>query len=134
MWKYSWFICIYFYCFIPFATLQKRFKVESLYINTLSFFRVSHFSSKKSLSLFPGNTLKNISTLEFFTCESIKASNFPYMICFNRELNLFYFSNIRYQNNKTYFRLLLLLSEDFSLNTGPINGSQQHNYYQWTVF
>ena len=52
---------------------------------------------------------------------------------FNRELNLFYFSNLRYRNNKTYFRLLLLYSGDTSLNPGPINDSQQHNYDQWAV-
>ena len=71
------------------------------------FFSISHFSSKKSLSSFPENTLKNISTSEFFTYESIKASNFASMVCFNRELNLFCFSNLRYRNNKTYFRWLL---------------------------
>ena len=85
------------------------------------FFSISHFSSKKS---FPENTLKNISTSAFFTCESIKASNFASMVSFNRELNLFCFSNVRYRNNKNYFRLLLLLSEDISLNPRPINGSQ----------
>ena len=98
------------------------------------FFSISHFSSKKPLSSFPENTLKNISTSEFFTYESIKASNFASMVCFNQELNLFCFSNLRYRNNKTYFRLLLLLSGDISLNPGPINGSQQHNYDQWAVF
>ena len=30
--------------------------------------------------------------------------------------------------------MLLLLSGDISLNPGPINGSQQHNYDQWAVF
>ena len=98
------------------------------------FFGISHFSSKKSLSSFPENTLKNISTSEFFTYGSIKASNFASMFCFNRELNLFCFSNPRYRNNKTYFRLLLLLSGDICLNPGPINGSQQHKYDQWAVF
>ena len=47
------------------------------------FFSNSHFSSKKSLSSFPENTLKNINTPEFFTYESIKASNFASMVCFN---------------------------------------------------
>ena len=67
------------------------------------FFSISHFSSKKSLSSFPENTLKIISTSEFFTYESIKASNFASMVCFSRQLNLFCFSNLRYLNNKTYF-------------------------------
>ena len=56
------------------------------------------------------------------------------MVCFNREQNLFCFSNLRYRNNKIYFQLLLLLSGDISLNPGPINVSQQHNYDQWAVF
>ena len=103
-------------------------------VSTILFFSISHFSSKRSLSSFPGNTLKNISTSEFFTYESIKASNFASMVCFNLELNLFCFSNLRYRNNKTYFQLLLLPSGDISLNPGPINGFQQHNYDQWAVF
>ena len=82
------------------------------------FFRISHFSSKRSLCSFPENTLQNISSSEFFTYESIKAFNFTSMVCFNRELNLFCFSNLRYRNNKTYFRLLLLLSRDISLKRG----------------
>ena len=55
---------------------------------------------------------------------------------FNRELNQFYFSKflVRYRNNESYFRLLLLLSSDNSLNTRPINGYQSHNNEQWTVF
>ena len=100
----------------------------------LLFFSISHFSSKKSLSSFPENTLNNISIPEFFTYKSNTASNFASMICFNRELNLFCFSSLRYQNTKTYFPLLRLLSGDISLNRGPINGSQQHNYDQRAVF
>ena len=113
---------------------KRNLRLKACVSTIFLFFSISHFSSKKSLSSFPGNTLKNISTSEFFTYESIKASNFASMVCFNRELNLFCFSNLRYRNNKTYFRLLLLLSGDISLNPGPINGSQQHNYDQWAVF
>ena len=98
------------------------------------FFSISHFTSKKSRSSFPENTLNNISASEFFTYESIKASNFARMFCFNQELNLVCFSNLSYQNNKTYFPFLLVLSGDISLNPGPITGSQQHNYDQWAVF
>ena len=94
--------------------LSLKARISTIFL----FFIISHFSSKKSLSSFPENTLKNISTSEFFTYESIKASNFASMVCFNRELNLFCFSNLRYRNDKTYFRLLLLLSRDISLKRG----------------
>ena len=94
--------------------LRSKARISTIFL----FFSVSHFSSKRSLSSFPENTLKNISTSEFFTYESIKASNFASMVCFNRELNLFCFSNLRYRNDNTYFRLLLLLSRDISLKRG----------------
>ena len=55
------------------------------------------------------------------------------MVCFKRELNLFCFSNLRYRNNKTYFRLLLLFSGNISFNPGSINGFQQYNNDQWAV-
>ena len=107
---------------------KRNLRLKACVSTIFLFFSISHFSSKKSLSSFPGNTLKNISTSEFFTYESIKVSDFASKVCFNRELNLFCFPNHRYWNNKTYFRLLLLLSGDVNLNPGPINGSQQHNY------
>ena len=97
-------------------------------------FSISHFFSKNSQNSFHGNTLKNITTSEFFTYEFIKASNFASMVCFNWELNLFCFSNLRYRNNKTYFRWLLFFSGDISLNAGPANGSQQYSNDQWVVF
>ena len=67
------------------------------------FFSISYFSSNKSLSSFPENTLKNITTSEFFIYKPIKASNFANMVCFNREMNLFCFSKLRYWNNKNHF-------------------------------
>ena len=103
------YLVLFYYCF---------WKVESLCINDLLILNICHFSSKKSLSSFPESTLKNITTPGFFTYESIKVSN---IACINRELNLFCFSKIRYRNNKTYNRLLLLLSGDITHNLGPIN-------------
>ena len=92
------------------------------------------FPQKKFLSSFPENILKNITASELFTYESIKVSNFANIVWFNQELNLFCFSKLRYQNNKNYLWLLLLLSGDTSLNPRPINSSQQYNNYQWVVF
>ena len=75
---------------------------------------------------------KNITTSEYFLFESIKACSFVNMVLFfNRELHVFCFSKLKYRNSKTYFRLLLLLSADISLNLGPIHGSQQYN--KWLV-
>ena len=62
---------------------KKDLRLKACISTIFLFFSIFHFSSKKSLSSFPENTLKNISTSEFFTYESIKASNFASMVCFN---------------------------------------------------
>ena len=64
----------------------------------------------------------------------MKASDFGNMVCFNRDLNLFCFYKFKYRNNKNYFRLLLLLFGDYSLNPGSIDSSPQCNSDQWAVF
>ena len=114
--KYDLFIVLFIFSFIfSFLLLpHKRDLRLKACISTILFFVISHFSSKKSLSSFPENTLKSITNLEIFAYESIKASNFASMACFNRELNPLCFSSLRYQNNKTYFWFLLLLSGDMS--------------------
>ena len=84
------------------------------------FCSISHFSSKISLSFFPENSLKEISTSEFFTYESNKASNFASMVCFNREQNLLCFSSLRYQNYKTYIQLLLYFLGILVLTQSPL--------------
>ena len=115
-------IALFVFSFILLFLLlpRKRDLIWKACLSTVFFFfSISQFFSKNSLNLVHGNTLKNITTSEFFTYEFIKASNFASMVCFNWELNLFCFSNLRYRN-KTYFQLLLLLSGDISLNPGPI--------------
>ena len=103
-------IALFVFSFILLFLLlpRKRDLIWKACLSTVFFFfSISQFFSKNSLNLVHGNTLKNITTSEFFTYEFIKASNFASMVCFNWELNLFCFSNLRYRNNKTYFRWLL---------------------------
>ena len=52
----------------------KNLRLKACILTIFLFFSVSHFSSKNSLSLFPENSLRDISTSEFFTYESSKAS------------------------------------------------------------
>ena len=130
-------IALFVFSFILLFLLlpRKRDLIWKACLSTVFFFfSISQFFSKNSLNLVHGNTLKNITTSEFFTYEFIKASNFASMVCFNWELNLFSFSNLRYRNNKTYFRWLLFFSGDISLNAGPANGCQQYSNDQWVVF
>ena len=62
---------------------KKDLRLKACISTIFLFFSIFHFSSKKFLSSFPENTLKNITTPEFFSYESIKASNLASMVCFN---------------------------------------------------
>ena len=107
--------------------IQKRFEVESLCFNNLLISRIAQFSSKRFLSLFPENTLKNITTSQFFAYESIKASNFANVVCFNQELNLLCISKRRYRIRKHfsdcyhYFLMVLVLTQDLLMVLSSIN-------------
>ena len=132
--KNGCFICTWFYSIIPFAITQKRFEIESLYFNNLLVIYHLALFLKSILEFISWEYSKEQYYFKIFTCESIKACGFANMVCFNQQLNLLCFSELRYRNNKIYFQLLLLLSGDISLNPGPINGSQQYYNDKLAVF
>ena len=66
-------IALFVFSFILLFLLLPHKRVKACISTIFWFFSISHFSSKKSLSSLSENTLKNITTSEFFTYESIKA-------------------------------------------------------------
>ena len=104
---------------------KRNLRLKAFIFRLFLLFNFCHFSSKIS---FP-ELISREYTKEYyyFRWESIKACGFANMSYFNRGLNLFCFSKLRYRNNSIYLPLLLLLSADISLNPGPINGSQWYN-------
>ena len=54
-------------------------------------------------------------------------------IRFNYKFKIFTISNKRL-NSKSFYRILLLLSGDFSLNPGPKNNLQPLDSNEWNVF
>ena len=68
------------------------------------FFSISPFFLKKIIpELISWEYPKEHYYFRIFRYESIKASKFANMFCFNLELNLLRLSKLRYQNNKIYF-------------------------------
>ena len=49
---------------------------------------------------------------------------------------LFFFSSskLHYRNSNSYFNLLLLLSDDISLNPGPPHNNQLQPQSEWSIF
>ena len=112
---------VYSFILIFFLLPHKRdLSLKACILTIFLLFSICNFSLKNSLSSFPENTLKSITTSEFFPKESIKSYGFANVVSFNWRLNLFYFSKLRYRNNMTYSWLLLLLSGDFRFNPWPL--------------
>ena len=55
-------------------------------------------------------------------------------IRFNYKFKIFTISNIKRLNSKSFYRILLLLSGDISLNPGPKNNLQQLDSNERNVF
>ena len=55
-------------------------------------------------------------------------------ICFNYQFKVFTFSNIKRLNNKSSYRIVLVLSSGISLNPGPKNNLHQSDPNEWNVF
>ncbi len=80
-------------------------------------FLVSHMMDKNAnLEL---TNLKKIENHDFFSSESISITKVLAAKVFNEQLNLFCLSKMNYTKHKSFYKILLLLSGDISLNPGP---------------
>ena len=69
-----------------------------------------------------------------FTYESIDACNLPYTSHIHNALIFFTLSKFKYRNKDSFFKLLLLLLGDISLNPGPSHINQSSGNNEWDVF
>ena len=79
-------------------------------------------------------SIKTCSLLHFFTYESIKTCNTVETSCLQSDLLFFSISKLQYRNSNSYFNLLLLLSGDIRLNSGPLHNNQLQPQSEWSVF
>ena len=78
--------------------------------------------------------VKVCNQIQFFTPEYIRACVAPDNFCLNYTFKFFTISNIKRINNKSFYRILLLLSVDISVNPGPKNNLQPLDSNEWNVF
>ena len=70
----------------------------------------------------------------FFTIESIKICNHIFNDNLKNNLNFFTLSKLKYKRNPLFFKCILLLSGDISLNPGPTQSPPQLNSENWSHF
>ena len=74
------------------------------------------------------------STSETFTYESIDACNLLHTSHIHNAFVFFALSKFKYRNKDSFFKLLLLLSGDISLNPGPSHINQTSGNNEWDIF
>ena len=74
------------------------------------------------------------STSEMLTYESIDACNLLHTSHIHNAFVFFALSKFKYRNKDSFFKLLLLLSGDISLNPGPSHINQTSDNNEWDVF
>ena len=72
----------------------------------------------------PHNKLKSCFTFQFFTHDTIEITNEVNTSHSQSELSIFAIFKFRFKNHNSFCPLLLLLSCDISLNTGPLSNPQ----------
>ena len=95
----------------------------------LSQFSISCFLLKTLNQTELQKGLKKYSKGEFFTIESLKTNENISTIKLEMNLNLLTLREMNYKDHTKFFRLILLLSGDINLNTGPTQISET-----WSVF
>ena len=82
----------------------------------------------------PQNRLKSCFTCQLFTHDTIEIANEVNTSHFQSEMSIFAISKFRFKSDNSFYRLLLLLSGDISLNPGPFSNPQLFKENAWQAF
>ena len=78
--------------------------------------------------------IRTCSQLHSFPYESINTCDTVETSCLHSDLVFFSISKLQYRNSNSYFNLLLLLSDDISLNPGLLHNNQLQLQSEWSLF
>ena len=80
------------------------------------------------------NDIKLCHQVEVFTPEYLNANNKLHEAFLNLQYTVLTISKLKQINNKSFYRLLIVLSGDISLNPGPVCKHQILNTTEWDIF
>ena len=80
------------------------------------------------------NDIKLCHQIEVFTREYLNANNKLHEAFLNPQYTVLTISKLKQINNKSFYRLLIILSGDISLNPGPVCKHQLLNTTEWDIF
>ena len=82
----------------------------------------------------PHHDINICSRSHFFTIELINKFESLYTSHLHSQSVFLSVSQLMYRNSNSYYRLLLLLSGDISLNPGPFHNLQPLDHDEWNIF
>ena len=97
---------------------EKRLKYFLMVLVFIQSYLSSRFLGRMCAKVKPCNQI------QFFTPEYIRIFDALDNFCFNYQFKIFTISNMNRLNNKSFYRILLLLSGDISLNPGSKSNLQ----------
>ena len=80
------------------------------------------------------NEVKLCHQIEVFTPEYLSANNKLHEAFLSSQFTVLTISKVKQINNKSFYRLLIILSGDISLNPGPVCKHQLLNTTEWDIF
>ena len=107
---------------------EKRLKYFLMVLVFIQSYLSSPFLGRMCAKVEPCNQI------QFFTPEYIRVFDALDNFCFNYQFKIFTISNMNRLNNKSFYRILLLLSGDISLNPGSKSNLQLLDSSEWNVF
>ena len=78
--------------------------------------------------------IKVFNKIQFFTLEFIHTCDNLISFCFNYLRKFHTIPKLKRMDNKSFLRILLILSGDISLNPGPVYNNQSLHSNEWNVF
>ena len=80
------------------------------------------------------NNVKLCYKIEVFTLKYFNANNKLHEAFLSSQFTVLTISKLKQINNKSFYRLLIILSGDISLNPGPVCKHQLLNTTEWDIF
>ena len=78
--------------------------------------------------------IKDFNKIQFLTLEFIHTCDDLISFCFNYFCRFYTIPKLKRMNNKSFLRILLILSDYISLNRGPVYNNQSLHPNEWKVF
>ena len=125
-------LILLFFIFFFYVFLKHKRDMRLTYLLIVFIFRQIHLDSPSRQKTYL--KIKVFNKIQFFTLEFIDTCDDLISFRFNYLCKFHTIPKLKRMNNKSFLRILLILSGDISLNPGPVYNNQSLHSNEWNVF